>query len=275
MKKIYIYFHVCCINNWKSVVRNIYDQIKESGLYEKTEKIKCSVIGCREEFLDFVGRDEKTEVIFSSTEEKYFSSNYRLITKFRDDDSRPVHNEEIILNKMFEHAKREDFYVLYLHSKGVKRIKELPHQNKNIEDWVDLMLWFNVYNFENALQRLNEFDAVGVNIEIIPERGDPDWRNNNKREPQKTRFTGNFWWSKSGHIKKLGKDLSLFYGGPEDWLCNKGNFKFSSMWNSYIDHHNFPYNRSIYEHKELKSLTVEFRDKKLIKNDLKSNYVQG
>ena len=61
MKKIYIYFHVCCINNWKSVVRNIYDQIKESGLYEKTEKIKCSVIGCREEFLDFVGGDEKTE----------------------------------------------------------------------------------------------------------------------------------------------------------------------------------------------------------------------
>ena len=242
MKKIYVYLHVCCINNWKSVVSNIYDQIKESGLYEKTEKIKCSVIGCKDEFLDFVGRDGKTEVIFSSTEEKYFASNYRLLTKFAEDNSRPIHNEEIILNKMFDHAKKEDFYVLYLHSKGVKRIKELPRQNKNIEDWVDLMLWFNVYNFEYALERLKEFDAVGVNIEIIPERGNPDWRNNNKREPEKTRFTGKEEEPRPGLQKgHIPNSINI----PFNLFFNNGYFIKDKEIRDVLDNNNFNYNKNI------------------------------
>ena len=37
--KTYIYFHICCINNYETVFYNLMDKIKNSGLYnDVTEK---------------------------------------------------------------------------------------------------------------------------------------------------------------------------------------------------------------------------------------------
>ena len=50
MPKIYVYIHVCCINNWQDVFRNMLHQIHESGLYDKINEIRTVVIGDIEEF---------------------------------------------------------------------------------------------------------------------------------------------------------------------------------------------------------------------------------
>lgn len=38
---IYIYFHICCINNWKDVFNNLFNKIKDSGLYDIIKEIRC------------------------------------------------------------------------------------------------------------------------------------------------------------------------------------------------------------------------------------------
>ena len=40
-EKVYIYMHICCIANWKQVVDGLFDDIKQSGLYEKVIEIRC------------------------------------------------------------------------------------------------------------------------------------------------------------------------------------------------------------------------------------------
>jgi|TARA_R110000824_G_scaffold136888_13_gene300857 hypothetical protein len=276
MKK-YIYLHVCCINNWRDVVGNMYRQIRESGLYEKIDGIRCSVLGDCSEFLEFIhglDRDRKTTVVFTSSDRKYLSSNYRLISDgFRDDESRPIHNEEIILHRLHEDAQKEDFYVLYLHSKGVKRIKELPHQNSKVEDWVNLMLYFNLFKHEYMWEKLEEFDAVGINIECKPHisRHKKSCVSYEKREgfDYNIRFSGNFWWSKSTFIREMHRELGRDYGGPENWLTNAENARFLSVWNSYTDHYQNPYPLATYQDQGFHHIVINKVGLEIKDNDLK------
>ena len=77
---------------------------------------------------------------------------------------------------------KEDFNVLYIHSKGVK------HYGTNIEkcvkDWVDMMIYYNIINYKICLNFLNDYDAVGVNLKLIN---------------CPCHYSGNFWWSKSSY----------------------------------------------------------------------------
>ena len=43
--KTYIYFHICCINNWPIIVANLHNDIKNSGLYDVVDEIRCGVLG--------------------------------------------------------------------------------------------------------------------------------------------------------------------------------------------------------------------------------------
>ena len=261
----YIYFHICMINNWKEVVGNIFQQLKDSGLYDDIKEIRCSVIGDDLELLKFLNNDKKISIIFAATDSKFFAGNYRLITDYREDESRPIHNEEIILNKMWEDAQKEDFYVLYLHSKGVKKFTEIPNQKSNIEDWVNLMLYFNLYYFRHIEMKLKEFDAVGVNLEITPK--------SKKSSEFNIRFSGNFWWSKSEHIRQIQKKIPGDYGGPENWISYGKNIKFLSLWNSYTDHYQKSYRPYWYEGHGTKDIVVEYdvENSKIVKNDLSKN----
>ena len=42
---ILIYLHICCINNWKSVVDDIILNIKKYNLYDKVKEIRAVVLG--------------------------------------------------------------------------------------------------------------------------------------------------------------------------------------------------------------------------------------
>ena len=59
---IYIYFHICCINNWKTIVSNLLFKIKNSGLYNIVKEIRCVILG------DYDGslNDPKIKIIFQS-----------------------------------------------------------------------------------------------------------------------------------------------------------------------------------------------------------------
>ena len=265
MPKIYVYIHVCCINNWQDVFRNMLHQIHESGLYDKINEIRTVVIGDIEEFKRLFS-DPKIKVIDSVNEDMYLESNYieetnygkfwfhalcppalktsyNFNSTYKFNTQRPFHNEEIILKKLHKDSLSEEFYVLYMHTKGVKRFQTSPDLYPNVKDWVDLLLYFNLFYHNEMIEELNTFDAAGVNLYRPPNTPDGEVRT--------IRFGGNFWWSKSSYIRKLNPAIRNTYGGPEEWIIDDMKGSFMSVWNSSINHYDSPYPSEIYRNKPL------------------------
>lgn len=79
-------------------------------------------------------------------------------------------------------ATTYDVDILYIHTKGASR------NSKSIDDWRACMLYWLVDHWRDCVEKLERFDAVGINHMETPSK----------------HFQGNFWWSKSSHIRKLG-----------------------------------------------------------------------
>ena len=210
-KDIYIYIHVCCINNWKDVFSLLYLSIKNSGLYTIVKGIKCNILSTNEADILFFNQlnDSKLEILG-------VNNNLNLY-------------ETPTINLLYEHALKEDFYVLYIHTKGVKH----NNTNLNVSDWVNYLIYFNIDKYDTCIQNLAEYDAVGVNLNL----GDT-------HTPM--HYSGNFWWSTSDYIKKLQKCVYTRYISPEVWLTEKRIGKYVSLWNSHINHYNERYEKHKY-----------------------------
>jgi hypothetical protein len=197
---IYIYIHVCCINNWKEIFNKLYSNIKNSGLHNIIKSIKCSILSKDNDDILFFNdlNDSKIEILG-------ISNNLDLY-------------ETPTINLLHDHSLNEDFYVLYIHTKGVKH----NNQNINVTDWVNYLTYFNIQKYETCIKSLLDYDTVGVNLQG---GNDP------------THYSGNFWWSKSSYIKKLEKCRYTQYTSPEFWLTEKNIGNYLSLWNSNINHY--------------------------------------
>jgi hypothetical protein len=201
---VYIYIHICCINNWKSVFLNLYHAIQQSGLYDIINGIKCNILSTNTNDIVFFTElnDSKIEILGIHKDLQAY--------------------ETPTINLLYEHALREDFYVLYIHTKGVK------HNNTNIHvnDWVTYLTYFNIQKYDTCIQSLQEYDTVGVNLHVAK----------NNEEPE-THYSGNFWWSKSEYIKTLQPCVYTKYISPEVWLTKTNSGKYLSLWNSNVNHY--------------------------------------
>ena len=79
-------------------LRNIH--YYEEGLYDIIKEIRCVVLGNIDISQESFFKNDKIKVI-------YYSNDINLY-------------EQKILSLLYEDSQKEDFYVLYLHSKGVK-----------------------------------------------------------------------------------------------------------------------------------------------------------
>lgn len=206
--KTYIYIHVCCINNWKTVFNKLMTSIKDSGLYDKIDEIRCNVLttSISNDFAE----------IFSDPKITYKTSPD--ITAY----------EVPTINLIHEDAKSEDFNVLYIHTKGIRHYNQ-PDE-ANVTDWVDYLIYFNIYQYSTCLEKLDIYDAVGVNLHHAPV----------------THYSGNFWWSKSEYIRKLDKCKNESYNDPEFWLTKGKKGNYCCLWESGVNHYYKRYPRYIY-----------------------------
>jgi len=165
LKPVYIYIHICILNNWKDIVDRLYFKIKNSGLYNIIKEIRISILGDYINNKDFeFFNDIKSKIIYQSTDISL--------------------HEKITINKLYEDCSNEDFYVLYLHSKGVEHFKE---NIKNINDWVDYLSFLNIYKYDKCIGLLNNnSDTVGCNLQISND--------------YPLHYSGNFWWSKQNKV---------------------------------------------------------------------------
>jgi hypothetical protein len=82
---------------------------------------------------------------------------------------------------------------------------------------------------------LCNFDAVGVNLQ----------------DESRLHYAGNFWWSKSEYIKKLGIPIQIEYNSPEFWLTKTKIGNYLSLWNSNINHYEQRYTEDNYLDKNI------------------------
>jgi hypothetical protein len=211
----YIYIHICCINNWESIVTRLINKTKESGLYDEVLEIRCGILG--NPFPSTIFYDPKINIIYHSTDLTI--------------------GESATLNLMREHSKvmNPETTILYLHSKGVKYNGE----NQCINDWTDYMTYFVVECWQDCQIGLNLYDTIGVNLidEISVDAID------NINEKIQWHYSGNFWWSKSSYINTLDECHSGIYHAPEMWICSKTE-KRGSLFQSNKHHYleEFPEN---------------------------------
>ncbi len=210
--KIIIYFHICCINHWRDIVSNLLFKIKHSGLYDKVFEIRCTILGSHNN--DPIFNDAKIKILYESNDMSL--------------------HEKCIINILYEDSKNDDFYVLYIHSKGVKHLN--LGTESNVYDWTDYMGHFNIYHHSKCIELLQDNDTVGVNLQISHD--------------YPLHYSGNFWWSKTSHIRNLKIITDNYYNSCEFWVTNHIG-KYVSLWNSNIHHYNNHYKFTEYENKEI------------------------
>ena len=206
MTPIYIYIHICTKNTWESVLDKLIKNILNSKLYDIVTKIKCFVLGN----LDIIPeclRYKKIEI-------RKIDQDYSLYERFT-------------LRNLYDDSLKEDFYVLYLHTKGITKPNSYP-----VIDWVNYLIYFNMYKHKDAIDNLSYYDTVGVNLQDGPH------------------YSGNFWWSKSSHIRKLNREIGINYVAPEFWVTSiKNNVRYLGLWLSRVNHYERRYEPSMYINK--------------------------
>jgi hypothetical protein len=207
----YVYVHVCCLNHWRDVFASLIHKIKDSGLYDVVKGIRCGVVG---EDVDASAFDDPKITIVRRSHD---------VTVY----------ETSTLNLLHEHAQREEFNVLYVHTKGVSYGPD-SDRFANVRDWVEYLGHFNIYRHRTCRALLHTHDAVGVNLQ------------GGENEDDALHYSGNFWWSKASYLRTLNPCEQTSHNAPEFWLTETRVGSYVSLWTSGVDHYQEPYPASRY-----------------------------
>lgn len=210
---IYIYIHVCTINNWKERLKDHLFKIKDSGLYDIVDEIRLSILGNYDKN-NSLFIDDKIKIVAHADNIKLY--------------------ETFTLNKILEDSINENFIFLYIHTKGLyyRHQHNNPLLYDNISLWIDYLCFFNMYKYKDCLNYLynDNYDTVGVNLLNKPT----------------LHYSGNFWWSKSSFIKNQEKCIHEHYCSPEFWVTKNISGKYKSLWNSNVNMYDVPYYPILY-----------------------------
>ena len=109
-------------------------------------------------------------------------------------------------------SSMEEFYVLYIHLKGLSRPND-----PTVRDWREFMDYANIERWEDCVDVLDQnYDTVGANFIEAP------WAH----------YSGNFWWARASYIRKLDalKDpMNTPWGTPSPYtgaVYDIGNFRY-------------------------------------------------
>jgi hypothetical protein len=208
-KKIYGFYLVVTINDWREVFLEQINSIINSDLFKKTDKLFIRVYHIQNDDLIFVKNkvEDYSNVEVSHTQVNEFEFG--------------------ILGMIQDLSINENFYCYYLHTKGVSITKDnmfkyhkstdLTVLKNNIESWRRYMEYFLIDKFQDNIGNLSiGYDACGVQYTTNPVQ----------------HFSGNFWWSKSEYIKTLPKIISIDKTkrhNAEYWI-GRGNGKLISLY---------------------------------------------
>lgn len=208
--EIHVFIHVCTITCWEEVLLRQLNRIKAAGLYDACTSISLGVLGTGD-LKPLIERFPKLTLLFQCPH----------LTLYE----RPT----LFALRHFCIANPETV-VLYLHTKGVTRIK-----NQNVLDWTLYMEYFAVDCWEDCIFALKDHDVCGVNWHLKPS----------------PHFSGNFWWANAKYVSKLPGSITphssefLDYVAPEMWIGMRAPIV-KSFHESNTSHYEEPYPESKY-----------------------------
>ena len=177
------------------------------------------------------------DIIFINNIGKPIENKYKgktIITNYSEDTSL---FEIPTINKLIEFSMlNKNINVLYLHTKGIL------HKNKGVDDWIDLMLYFNVTCHQNALNKLKDVDTVGCNYNDFSF----DYHEDGSTTPAPPHFSGNFWWAQSNYLSSLPFIENQCKRNESEYHLFKNNPNYYSLHNSEVNHYHQMYPRENY-----------------------------
>ena len=250
---INIYYHTYLDDNflWSQLLMEKFKVMKDSGLIKEVNKIYITAVTQNDQrakmFLELCSLyDVNIEIEFIQNQ---YANDFDMMNDLRDIFSNVVKNagEDYTHKKMQENCKKEDQIVLYLHAKGISSILNnlmvpgLASKYRNRYDW-RLFMYNVMTDWKECTEALRgDYDTAGIDYSESPS----------------SHYRGNFFWSKSDHIKTLPDPTTRDWWielkreknhewlnkvcdrfGSELWLCSKkGTRSFNSRNNNgnYID----------------------------------------
>ncbi|RFC39882.1 MAG: hypothetical protein DID89_2727547549 [Candidatus Nitrotoga sp. CP45] len=167
-KKIIGFWHIGAIGDCFRIISEQYRKLKESGLYDASEKIVVGFVG---------GKNREQELNIPILEDPKFEV-------FVTEDPRDY--EFPTLARVWKEAQEneESFLCYYLHTKGASSVATPREDATNA--WREYMEYFNIEKWEDCATVLKEYETCGVELQC-----------------EQSHYSGNFWWATSEYIKKL------------------------------------------------------------------------
>ena len=203
-KNIIGYFHICQRYGWQKSFDLIFSKIKSSGLYDATTEINIGIVNNVGYVLDDIRlKDRKFKIILCKPESEY---------------ERPT------LYHMRQNATiyPENYSYWYVHTKGISHWGS--YYETCIIDLINFLLYWNIEQWKLATKILEKYDTYGCNAIV------------------KQHYSGNFWWAKGSHIRKLPEHIPDYYTAPEDWVCIKNDKMFNIYSSGLQGHGHYQYN---------------------------------
>ena len=216
MNKI-IYFHVCQKGDWKRSFTMIFNKIKESGLYDNVDEIRCGIVNDTGTLIpDPLLNDPKIKIIHVG-----YSREYERPTLLHMRNS-------IDMNTPMKY--------FYCHTKGIQWFG--TRRENYIIDWINLLIYWNVEKWRDAVLELERYDTYGCNF----------WKNNITYPDH---YSGNFYWVTSNHLSKLNKTIEPQYHAPEFWIFNTTqSYNYCNAYSTGLEagaHYETPYPAHLYK----------------------------
>ena len=192
------FYHIYCNNNWSQIVPFHLECLKRYGLLDSLTTFN----------IGLVGNKEHRDVVKHFLDTK--NIKFDIVAESNDGW------EQVTMNKLYEFSQNNEGYVLYAHSKGAVNNGE---QNKQ---WRKSMTWYNVVKWRDAVNKLDNCDAVGCHWHDFTKQssstlGGPHTGN--------CWFAGTFWWSKLDLLRQIGAPGMSSRYDAEVWIGNIRHIK--------------------------------------------------
>lgn len=239
MKKV-LFYHIYLTDDYASWAYMFMEQFKmleDTGLLNTLDEVQVICISQQDKrintFLDLCSTFSNMSVCV------YNNSHADDKSMLTGINTSKTITENVTMQKIWNYCQKQDFHVLYLHAKGITSVdNHLKNGNvkvfKNYYYWRKFLEWGVIERWNECVELLNRYDAVGVNYFDSPA----------------PHYSGNFWWANSSYIRTLPdpstiewwKDLqqrttdSWLKTAPdrfrdEMWLCSNPNGKTISLKN--------------------------------------------
>ena len=134
-RPLYIYFHVCAIKHWKSIVKKSFDYLKKLNVFNIITELRVCIVGDADVTRDGIWSYHPKVKIHAT------NPNIKLFERFT-------------LHRLRDDSKKETFNAFYMHSKGVTK-------GQNVK-WIEQMLKSCWNDHTKLLFDLQVHDAAGV-----------------------------------------------------------------------------------------------------------------